>query len=314
MKSISRIFGSIVFRLLQLLSYATRLTPYFVKSAVASVGAFIWLYLIGFRRRIILLNLSHAFPRQKEEANEDFKNRIFKLAYENLRNYFLGIFEILEKVTWSDKSLARNVTMTGIENIREYTDKGQGVFLLTAHTGNWELAIAIGSQVGRPLDVIVRYVRNSFWDEILKRSREQFEVKLLGENSSGIAAMRACKKGEIVAFVLDQHTGEPHGVKVKFFGMEAWTAKGLAILSSRMHAPVLPVFSYREKGRVYVVIEKAMDFSDLGECLQESQIFEHVQRCNDKIEAWVRRYPEQYFWIHRRFKASLDYTQYQLPF
>jgi KDO2-lipid IV(A) lauroyltransferase len=286
----------------------------FIKNVIAAVGAFLWLDIVGFRRRTLLLNLAFAFPRQPEESSMAFKSRIYSLARANLRHYFIGFFEIIEKTTWSEKTIRERMEIHGLDKMRAAMANDKGVFILTAHMGNFEATLALSEWVGKPLTVIVRYVRNSFWDEALKRSRNKFPVNLLSENASGVAAVRAYKNGHMVGFVMDQHTGEPHGVLVKFFGLKAWSAKGLAILSSRLNAKILPVFSYREGGKIHVVVEDALNMDDLGDCKEESQIREHVQRCNDVIEKMIRKHPEQYFWIHRRFKAHFNYKNEKLPF
>ncbi len=310
-----RALGALIFIWIQFLGWLTRLTPQFLLDFYATLGGYFWFDIVGFRRKIIILNLAHAFPRAKEESSIAFRTRIYRLARLNLKNYFLGFFEVLEKTTWSQKKLQSRVRLHGLEHVRKANDGGkQGIFLLASHIGNWEVSLALSQMVGIPLSCIVRFVRNSFWDEVLERSRKKFDINLLPEASSGMATVRAFKRGEMVAFVMDQHTGEPHGVKAKFFGLEAWTAKGLAVLSSKLKAPIVPFYSYRENGKVHVVFEPPMDFSDLGECKEEAQILAHVQRCNDKVEEWIRKFPEQYFWIHRRFKTIINYKEDSLPF
>lgn len=309
-----RFFGALFFRCAQLLGWILRLTPNFIKVAIATLGAFFWFYVVGFRRKTLLLNLAFVFPRQPEESSAAFRDRIYKLARANLKHYFLGFFEVMEKTTWSYEKIQDMVVLHGLENVREASKDGSGFFFLGAHLGNFEVSLALSRWVGLPLSVIVRFVRNSFWDEALKRSRNKFDINLLPEQSSGISAMRAFKKGHMVAFILDQHTGEPHGVLARFFGLKAWTAKGLAILAPRMNAKILPIFSYREGGKIHVSIEPPLKMDDLGECREEAQILEHVQRCNNKIEEWVRKFPDQYFWVHRRFKAHFNYKEEKLPF
>jgi KDO2-lipid IV(A) lauroyltransferase len=309
-----RFLGRIFFHFMQLIGLFFRVLPFRLKVLIARWGALFWFYVIGFRRKTILLNLSHSFPREKEESSTEFRRRIYTLACKNLENYFLGFFEVLEKSTWSEEALRENLELTGLETMRNAFKDGRGVFILTAHMGNWELALALSNWVGAPMSVIVRHVRNAFWDEMLRLSRKIFDIHLLGENASGMTAMRAYKKGHMVVFVMDQHTGEPHGLLTKFFGMPAWSAKGLAILASRLQAPVLPVHTFRENGKVHVVVEETMDFSDLGECRDDEALKKHIQRCNDKIESWIRSHPEQYFWVHRRFKACIDYKNAELPF
>ncbi len=314
MRFLNRILGGFFFRLLQSWGWWLRVLPFQVKQALAYLAGCFWFYFIGFRVRTVLLNLSFVFPRLKEESNAEFKKRIYSLARRNFQNYFLLFFECLEKTTWSYKTLQKKVSISGIEHLKKATESGKGVYILTAHIGNWEVMLALSKIVQIPLSCIVRYVRNSFWDEVLKISRTSFEVNLLSEKSSGISAVKAFKKGHLVCFVLDQHTGEPHGVLARFLGLKAWSAKGLAILSSRTEGVIIPTYSYREGGLIHVVFEEAMDVSDLGECKEQTQILAHVQRSNDRMESWIRKHPEQYFWVHRRFKAHFDYKKAILPF
>ncbi len=305
--------ASIAFKFFQLIGWIIRLTPFSLKRGIAVVGAYFWFYVVGFRRKVILLNLSFAFPRLKEESSESFRKRISSLALKNLENYFLGFFEVLEKTTWNQKTLDKKVQVIGLDILREASQKG-GVFLVSAHLGNWEAALALSQKIGRPISAIARFVRNSFWDKVLRKSREQFELNLLPERSSGIASVKAVKRGDLVVFMLDQHTGEPHGILAKFFGLEAWSAKGLSIMAVRLKAPVFPVFSVRERDLIKVIIGPQIDFSEFRDELNEEELLRHVQKFNDVIEEWVRKYPEQYFWIHRRFKAHFDYKTEKLPF
>ena len=314
MKVLNKVMGWIFFRLLQFWGWSLRILPLKIKKSIAYIAGCFWFYVIGFRVRTVLLNLSFVFPRLKEESNAEFKKRIYSLAQRNFQNYFLLLFECLEKTTWSYRTLQKKVSIEGIENLKKATEGGKGVYILTAHIGNWEVMLALSKIVKIPLSCIVRYVRNSFWDEVLKLSRTSFEVNLLAEKSSGITAFKAFKKGHIVCFVLDQHTGEPHGVLARFMGLRAWSAKGLAILATRTSGVIIPTYSYRKEGIIHVVFEKELDVSDLGECKDPEQILAHVQRSNDRMESWIRKYPEQYFWVHRRFKAHFDYRKTSLPF
>ncbi len=314
MKVFIQVLGWFFFRLLQILGWSLRILPLSFKQSLAYLAGCFWFYVLGFRARTVLLNLSYVFPRLKEESNAEFKKRIYSLARRNFQNYFLLLFECLEKTTWSYATLQKKVRISGLENLKKATEGGKGAYILAAHIGNWEVMLALSKIVHIPLSCIVRYVRNSFWDEVLKLSRTSFEVNLLSEKSSGITAFKAFKKGHLVCFVLDQHTGEPHGVLARFLGLKAWSAKGLAILSSRTGGSIIPTYSYRENGIVHVVFEDELEVADLGECQEPEQILAHVQRANDRMETWIRKHPEQYFWVHRRFKAQFDYKKATLPF
>jgi len=116
--------------------------------------------------------------------------------------------------------------------------------------------------------------------------------------------------------MLDQHTGEPHGLENKFLGHPAWTAKGLAILSHRLKAPVLPGFLVRDdEGNFELHVENAFysrdvipaKFCDESGPLSNEALGFHLRKCNEIMEQWVYQYPEQYLWLHKRFKNFLNY-------
>jgi len=279
------------------------LIPFALKSAFASAVGWILFRVLRLRVHVVMHNLVAVFPRAPQEGMDDYRRRLERIGFGHYRHLVLVFLEILERFHWSPRVVRRRVELDGFEHLDRPTKAGQGMFVLTAHLGNWELVSLVGSMLEMRLAIVTRYLRNRFFDAIWKRSRRRYGIELLEESGSGLAIVRAVRRGMAVGFILDQFTGEPHGIPSPFLGVPTWCPKGLAILAPRLKAPVIPAYLLREKnGRFRLVVEPALEFPP------DADLATHVRICNENIEKWVRRYPEQYLWVHKRFKGTLDYA------
>lgn len=270
---------------------------------------FVWSHLFAilvfrvfrFRRRVVLHNLSWVFPRKTQESMGDFESRILDLGFKNYLHYGWMVLELFERFHWTDDVIQKKVKFTGAEHVWDALKKGRGFFFLTAHLGNWELITRVGVYLGFPLTIVTKSLRNAFWDRVWIRSRKEFGLELLEESGSGLGIVRGIRNKKGVGFILDQHTGRPHGVQARFLGVSgAWTPKGLAVLSSRLECPVIPAYMVRDNdGNFVLTIEKPLQ---LPIARDDIQILEHIEICNRNIEKWIFEFPEQYLWIHKRFK------------
>jgi Kdo2-lipid IVA lauroyltransferase/acyltransferase len=305
-------FSNLVYKLIKALGFFIYLLPGSFKFFICRLLAFFIFHILPFRKRIILHNLILCFPRQSQESMKEFRTRCEKIAKKNYQHYLLLILEILERFHWTEGTIDRRCSVENLQLLEKLRDDRKGYFFLTAHLGNWELLTFAATAKRIPLTIITRYLRNSFWDQLWVKSRRKYGLELLEESGSGLAAVRAVrKKSQAVGFILDQHTGPPHGILHQFFGVPAWCPKGLAILSMKLDCPVVPAYLFREgPSRYRIVVEKPLDFSSIAPVqggLTESQIRQHIGICNGNMEPWIRRYPEQYLWLHKRFKGTIDY-------
>jgi KDO2-lipid IV(A) lauroyltransferase len=293
--------------------------PFPLKRAFARVMAALWFHGFRFRRQIILHNLARVFPRQSGETMGDFRARCEALAEKNLRHVVLSFLEILERFRWGRDIIGSQVEVHGHEHAARLGREKQGYFFLTAHLGNWELITIAGVFLGYPLAILTKRLRNGFFDRIWIRSRRRYGLELLEETGSGLALARAVRRGKAVGFILDQHTGEPHGIETKFLGLDAWCPKGLAILSEKLQAPILPAYMLRQDdGRFVLEIEPPLEFPRLRESpnelrtesghLTDAGLRYHIAVCNGNMEKWILKSADQYLWLHRRFKNVLDYS------
>lgn len=319
---VTRLAVMLVFGLFWLWGAVIFYTPFFVKDFIAELKARIWFYAMPFKKRILLINLVHVFPRRAEESMDEFKVRIEGLALRNMHHMILCVMELFERFHWSDDVVASKVLVNGNEVFQKQLATKKGFFILTAHLGNWELITRVGAYLKIAPCIITKRLRNKFFNQIWVQSRTRYGLGLLEEEGSGLNVLRAVQKGANIGFILDQHTGEPHGIRATFFGIEAWCPKGLAILASRLEAPVIPAFiKRRPDGRHEARVLPAIDFSRLeapefrdpkSHKLNEAGIRAHVEICNRLIEKFILETPEQYLWIHKRFKQTFSYTD-KLP-
>jgi Kdo2-lipid IVA lauroyltransferase/acyltransferase len=305
----TKFFAQIAYLKLVILGKILVRVPFTLKSWFLALITFLWWDIIRFRRHIVLLNLSLVFTRKREETMNDYRIRLERIGRRSIWHAGYGFIEILERFGWTQDTVQKRVRFHGFEKIKELSGQGKrGFFLLTAHLGSWELAGLAVIGKGIKLAALTRFLRSKFWDEILVRSRERFGLRVLGESHSGRAVVRSVREGYVIAFMMDQHTGEPHGIESEFLGVKAWSPKGLALLSRALKAPVVEGFLIRDEcGGYDLFFGEFLPTCAESEPDKDESMALHVKLCNEKMEQWIRRYPEQYLWLHRRFKAVIDY-------
>jgi len=247
-------------------------------------------------RRIALRNLAVAFP----ERDEAERRRIAREAFRHLGTVFAE-FPFIPRL---DRQRVENyIQAEGVEEFRKAKGKKRGLLLFTAHFGNWEwMAAAFPFLVGHPLAVIFRPIDSPFLDRLVARLRGWTGNRGIPKQKAMARILRALKDGEAVGILLDQNVAWQEGVFVKFFGEPACTNEGLALLALKTGAAVLPVFNIRQPdGRYRMVIEPQIDLIRTGN--KEHDVQANTQVFTGVIERYVREYPEQWLWLHQRWKT-----------
>jgi len=250
----------------------------------------------GKLRRTAYRNLSLAFP------NLDPKRRtaIVKDVFRNLGD-MLGEFSQFIKLT--PETISNLVVYDGFENYQKAADKGRGVLFLTGHFGNWELCALAHGLYGNRLNFLMRPIDNPLLDRLVARYRSLSGNRTINKNKAVKPVMNALGAAEAVGFLIDVNTLPDQGVFCDFFGIPACSTSGLAVFALRTGAPVVPGFllwdeelgKYRLRFDPEIEIERTGDFKE--EVALNTARFTHV------IEDYARRYPEQWLWIHRRWKT-----------
>lgn len=194
------------------------------------------------------------------------------------------------------------VRLHGLEHLRAAMARHGRVLVLTAHLGNWELLAIAHRLTGFPLAVVVRPLDARALNALAERLRRKAGVELLTKRGALRAVLSALHRARMVGVLLDQNASRREGVFVPFFGRPASTSKSLALLATRTRTPVLPIFTCREAdGGHRVTIHPPLEAPETPDA--ERAIIELTMRCNEAIEAAVRRTPEQWLWIHRRWRT-----------
>jgi KDO2-lipid IV(A) lauroyltransferase len=262
-----------------------------------SLGLFCF-YIVPFRRRIALENISKAFP-------EWSKDKVWSIARENFKNYGCGFIEFFLMPVLSDKLVSKLIVFEGRDILDRILAQGKGAFFLSAHLGSWEIMSASSRVFKIPFNVITKKIKTGSLNQIWVDMRKTQGLKLISEEKSTFEILRAIGRNETVGFILDQFMGPPVGTKVKFFGHETGAPAALALFAERTKAPVIPVFNVRlPNGQIRIFLEEPVEFIAQGS--REQNISFMTQIYTGKIEEIVRKYPEQWLWIHRRWKPFRD--------
>ncbi|MFH2203502.1 MAG: lysophospholipid acyltransferase family protein [Elusimicrobiota bacterium] len=248
-----------------------------------------------FRRRIVLENLRNGYPELDAGARTE-------LARRNYEHYGLLLFEYMHFFSPAKghyrSYMARHSVVEGFAHWERARDKGKGVIFVAAHVGYWEMLAAAGALAGIPLTIVTTILKPAWLHKLFTEQRLSTGVRPALHPGSMSTVLRALRKKEAVAFMNDQYAGAPMGVPVRFFGVKVATLAAIGPLAKRTGAAVIPAYTYRDpKGISHIVIEPELDF---GPALESTEAATQVLA--SRVEQWVRRHPEQWLWIHRRFK------------
>ncbi|RJO74021.1 MAG: hypothetical protein C4523_01275 [Myxococcales bacterium] len=193
------------------------------------------------------------------------------------------------------------IRIDGLERIRKAAEQGRGVLALTAHFGNWDLLCCSQSLAGWRLAILSKTVKPAWLNNYWMTSRERFGLRILPGRGVKVDLLAHLAAGGVVGFVLDQHHRGPGAAAVEFFGKPAWTTTGLAALALDSGAPVVPVFIHREADGSHV-LEVGESVETIGADSREATLAALTARYVTEVERAVRRHPEQWLWLHRRWK------------
>ena len=247
-------------------------------------------------RKIAIDNLTRAFGHEKNPYE------IKALARRVFKNLGQIIFEIGWSLRLESKDFQKYFNIQGLSNYRNAYEKGRGVLLLTAHMGNWELLSIIMAMAGYPVSVLYRPLDFFLLDRLFVMIRGRFGAELIPSAQSIPKILRSLKHGKVVGILMDQNVDWYEGVFVDFFGHRACTNKGMALLARRTEAPVIPVFLVREKSGFMAEFGSEIPLIKTEDIRKDLEA--NTQQYNRIIEDFVRRYPDQWFWVHQRWKTK----------
>ena len=194
------------------------------------------------------------------------------------------------------------IALDGLDHLKNTMETHGRALVLTAHLGNWELLAVANRLMGFPATVVVRPLDAPWLDVVAERLRRKAGIELIDKRGALRPVLSALRRGRVVALLLDQNASRREGVFVPFFGRPASTSKSLAVLAVRTQTPVVPMFIYREGfQRHRVVIHPPLPVDPTRD--SEGAVVELTQRCATAIEAAIGIAPDQWLWVHDRWRT-----------
>ncbi len=291
----SRLRQKLDFGLLSLLYWLARPLPLAcLRGFGRGLGNFVW-YFVGYRRAVVLSNLSHAFGLEKSPAEIRVLGRAF------YRHLGMTLMEFLAFPRFKRENILQMVELQGKEHLQELVALGRGGLLVSGHFGNWELLGARVACEGVPISFIVKPQSNPAVDRVQNEIRNRVGIGTI-RSGAGIKIMiKALRNKELIGMLADQDAGKD-GFFTEFLGRQASVFKGPAYFAWKLNIPIVPAFISREPdgrhvGRLLPLIHPDPSWT-------EEEAIARLSRMQvELLEEAVREIPEQYFWIHRRWKT-----------
>ncbi len=261
----------------------------------AAIGRFAFLA-VPRLRQVGLQNLSIAFPEKSSTEHQ----QILRGMYRSLG------WQLAEFCRMPNLTLTRTrhfIRYQGLEHFLAAQQRGKGVLVLTGHIGAWELSSFYHSLAGHPMGMVIRRLDNHLVDRFVNRIRCMHGNRVLHKDDFARGLIAAMRTGETVGVLMDTNMTPPQGVFVDFFGQPACTASGVARVALRTGAAVVPGFLVWEPAEKQYVLHflPALQLVDTGDA--DSDAITNTQLFTRTLEDIIRRYPEQWLWVHRRWKT-----------
>ncbi|MBI2215878.1 MAG: lysophospholipid acyltransferase family protein [Candidatus Rokubacteria bacterium] len=258
------------------------------------LGDLAWMALAR-RRRTALDNLAVAFP----ELGRAERGRLARRSFQHVG---LMSVELCSALTDPPEATLSRIDVDGLDHLERVMATHGRAMLVTAHLGNWELLSFVHRLTGFPLAIVVRRLDAGWLDAVVRRLREAASVEIIDKRDAVRPVLAALRRGWMVAILLDQNATRREGVFVPFFGRAASTSRSVAAIAVRTGTPVVPLFIRRAgDGRHAVTIEEAL--VPPRDRASEEAIAELTAVCARTIEAAIRRAPEQWLWMHARWRT-----------
>jgi KDO2-lipid IV(A) lauroyltransferase len=276
--------------------YGIRLFPRGLARAIGAVIGAIAYRVLGRLRRVGLRNLEIAFP----EITAKEREAILRSEYRNLG---LLMAEFCKMPDYTAATASRFIRYEGLENYLSARERGKGVLVLTGHLGAWELSSFFHSLMGMPMGMVIRRLDNPLVDAFVNRIRCLRGNRVIHKDDFARGLIASMRAGETVGILMDTNMTPPQGVFVPFFGVPACTASGMARIAAKTGAAVVPGFLLWEESEKRYVLHfgEELEVVHTGDAEQDALI--NTATFTAAIEGYVRRYPEQWLWVHRRWKT-----------
>jgi KDO2-lipid IV(A) lauroyltransferase len=249
--------------------------------------------------------LDGVLPRLRRVACRNLSMALPELGAERLREIVDGVFRSIARVLVTfakfpaigPDNVKQWIRCEGLEYVEEALRQGRGVLFATAHLGNWELSAYAYALLAEPMDVVVRPLDNPLIDAMIERRRSLSGNRMIGKKEYARSILKALAANRAVGILVDQNSAADTGVFVDFFGVKACAGVGLAKLAARSGAAVIPGFAMWEEAENRYVLRFRPPVPITGDAAHDTQLVQ------SELERAIRQYPDQWLWIHRRWKT-----------
>lgn len=257
---------------------------------------------IPYQKKVSRESLRIAFGQEK--TDEEISS-IVRACFSNLGRGMIELIYLMEH----PELIKPLVSFRGKEHLDRALAQGKGVIIVSAHFGSFPLMLLRLAQEGYPMNAIIRPVRDEVAEKYFTMKREKLGLKTIYAHQRKQCvdtSIRVLRDNQVLFIPLDQHFGSAGGVYVDFFGQKAATATGPVVFSQRTGAPVLPVFIVRNPDDTHTIIIDA-PLTMENKPTEEETIQVNVAKITKVIEKYIRQYPQEWSWMHRRWKSKSAY-------
>jgi len=252
--------------------------------------------LLGRLRRVGLRNLELALPTLSQQERQRILRGVF-------RHLGWQLVEFCRMPRYTAENTHGWIRTEGLDHYLAAKAHDKGVLIVTGHLGAWELSSFYHSLMGYPMGMVIRRLDNRLLDRFVNDIRCLHGNRVLHKNDFARGLLTAMRGGQTVGILMDTNMTPPQGEFVDFFGKQACTALGLARVALKTGAAVVPGFMLWEEAEQRYVLHfgPQLVFKQTDDA--KADILAATQQCTEAIETWIRRYPDQWLWIHRRWKT-----------
>lgn len=279
----------------------SRIASWLPRSWIRAAGALIgvlWFDILRLRRGVIFRNLDIAFP----DRDRTWKTRVARTALYRFGSNFAEFFTL---PSLDEAWIRRNVVFEGWDVLEAAKAKGKGIYLLSLHMGAYDIAATMMPMRGHETYLISKFMKTRWLNDLWFSVRGARGMKFIEPHGDRTAfdILKAIRRNAGVIFVLDQFMGRPYGIETEFFGKKTGTAYGLGLFVMKTGSPVVPVYSFEgADGKLHLVFRPEIETASLIDGNKEASLKRLTQRFNDVLEDIVREHPEEWLWVHRRWK------------
>lgn len=269
------------------------LPPKGIARAASALGS-LWYALDRRHRELAQSNIRLALGVPEKEAR--------RIARENIIHLTRVFLETARLPQINADNYRDFVEIEGIEHLRKSLKLGRGAFTLSGHFGNWEwMAYCQPFVLPVRFNIVARPLKPLELNEMVRRLRERSGNRIIDKKNAATPILRALKRNEMVGVLLDQNANNETGVYAPFFGGVVPTHRATALLAIKTGAPVHPVFNWRmESGKYRTEVHPAIELPTEGPLAE--RVYQATALFNRSLEQQIRRFPSQWYWIHRRFR------------